>query len=501
DRPVRPGAVGVRGGHRPGDPRRARHGREDVLRVRHELRRRAQHPHLPGLPGPAGGAAGRQRAGDRVDDPHRAGAALRHRRLVPLRAQELLLPRHAEELPDLAVRRAAVHRRLPRRRRPGRGRHTRGGAGADRAGPPRGGHRQVAARRRGDGPHPRRVALAGRLQPGRHPAGGDRHPAGRRHRSPGGRGGARLRRRAARRPARARGVGRAHGAGVPALRRQRLAQPPGPALGHAVGDQERQLPAVGRARRPFRGRAPGRPPARRRADRAGDAALPRGHRAVDAGALEGGGDRLPLLPRARPRARRAGSGLGGRAARRAARSAVRASQAADGRAGPVGAGQRRHGQRRCARPGAGHGRGRCSGCRGAQHVAGPAGPGREHPWGGGGRPAGGTGAGRPGRRAGLVRGADRGARAPGRRRRAGRRGRARRRGGGSRPGRRLRRGRAGRGGRRGAGRSAGRRREGARRQGAGGRRAGGRGHEGHPRAGRRPGRAPPAAGAARRRGL
>ena len=36
--------------------------------------------------------------------------------MVPVRAEELLLPGHAEELPDLAVRRAAVHRRVPRRR-------------------------------------------------------------------------------------------------------------------------------------------------------------------------------------------------------------------------------------------------------------------------------------------------------------------------------------------------------------------------------------------------
>ena len=36
--------------------------------------------------------------------------------MVPVRPEELLLPGHAEELPDLAVRRAALRRRLPRRR-------------------------------------------------------------------------------------------------------------------------------------------------------------------------------------------------------------------------------------------------------------------------------------------------------------------------------------------------------------------------------------------------
>ena len=42
----------------------------------------------------------------------RARAELRDRRVVPLRAEELLLPGHAEELPDLAVRRADRLRRL-----------------------------------------------------------------------------------------------------------------------------------------------------------------------------------------------------------------------------------------------------------------------------------------------------------------------------------------------------------------------------------------------------
>ena len=61
--------------------------------------------------------------------------------------EELLLPGHAEELPDLAVRRADLRRRLDRRGH----RHPRGPAdlpGRDRARPHGGGHRQVAARRR-----------------------------------------------------------------------------------------------------------------------------------------------------------------------------------------------------------------------------------------------------------------------------------------------------------------------------------------------------------------
>ena len=54
--------------------------------------------------------------------------------------------------------------------------------GRDRARASRGGHRQVAARRRVDRTDPWRDALAGRLQPRRHPARRDRHEARRRHR-------------------------------------------------------------------------------------------------------------------------------------------------------------------------------------------------------------------------------------------------------------------------------------------------------------------------------
>ena len=113
---VRRRAGPLRAGDRPGDARRARHRVEDVLRLLDRVRRRAEHPHLPGLPRPARRAAGGQRGGDRVDDPDRAGAELLDRDVVPVRAEELLLPGHAEELPDLAVRRAAVRRRLPGRR-------------------------------------------------------------------------------------------------------------------------------------------------------------------------------------------------------------------------------------------------------------------------------------------------------------------------------------------------------------------------------------------------
>ena len=113
---VRGRARGVRPGHGPRGPRRAEHRDEDVLRLPGDLRRRAEHADLPDLSGPSGLDACRQRQGRGVRDPHRAGAELRDRGVVPVRAQELLLPGHAEELPDQPVRRADRLRRLDRRR-------------------------------------------------------------------------------------------------------------------------------------------------------------------------------------------------------------------------------------------------------------------------------------------------------------------------------------------------------------------------------------------------
>ena len=66
-------------------------------------------------------------------DPHRPGAELPDRRVVPVRPEELLLPGHAEELPDLAVRRADRLRRLPRRRRRDRRGHRTFRVGIERA--------------------------------------------------------------------------------------------------------------------------------------------------------------------------------------------------------------------------------------------------------------------------------------------------------------------------------------------------------------------------------
>ena len=53
---------------------------EDVLRLRALLRRRAERPHLPGLPRPSRRAAGAQRAGDPLRAADRGGARVRGRR-------------------------------------------------------------------------------------------------------------------------------------------------------------------------------------------------------------------------------------------------------------------------------------------------------------------------------------------------------------------------------------------------------------------------------------
>ena len=256
DRALRPGA-GSRGA------RRARHRVEDVLRLRDRVRRRAEHAGLPDVPGPARVAAGAQPHRRRVGDPHRSRAQLLHRVVVPVRTQELLLPGHAEELPDLAVRRADLLRGLARRR----GRDRRGPAHVprrDRARAHGGGHRQVAARRWRHRPHPGCRLLAGRLQPRRHPADRDRHqahrpvPAATRPRSP-----APTSPRCASCCARSTSpTSRWSRARCAATRTCRCADSPDVAAGHPHRDQERQLAALGRARGALRDAAAGGGPAR-----------------------------------------------------------------------------------------------------------------------------------------------------------------------------------------------------------------------------------------------
>ena len=79
---------------------------------------------------------------------------------------------------------------------------------------------------------------------------------------------------------------------------------------HQGRDQEHELVQERARRDRARGQAPGGGPRRRRARRAGDAAVGRGARGDAVDALQGAGARLPLLPRAGPSA-------GGRRRRRA----------------------------------------------------------------------------------------------------------------------------------------------------------------------------------------
>ena len=175
---------------------------------------RAQQPHLPGLPGPAGRAAGhqptRRRARPRDRPRHRGDDAGRH----PLGPQELLLSRPAQGLPDQPVRPAARLGR-PAGRRDVRGpvRPSASPGRISRRTRPSSCTRTDRGRAQGE---------PGRLQPLRRPAHGDRH----RPRHPVGRAGAPLRRGAAAAAAHDRRVRRRHGAWPDAGRGQRLA--PGP---------------------------------------------------------------------------------------------------------------------------------------------------------------------------------------------------------------------------------------------------------------------------------
>ena len=271
--------------------------------------------------------------------------------MVPDGAEELLLSRHDEELPDLAVRRADRLRRL---RRPGGRRRDvprRGGARAH------GGGRGQGDPRRRLRPHPGRRLLADRLQPRRRASDRDRHQADPRHGRQGTRGRKGLRRTPARTDEGARRLGRSDGAGVAALRRQHLAcADRRRGTGHPHRDQERQLASLRRAGDPLRDDAPGRDPRRRRQGEAGDPPLPRGRWDDVLGPLEGAGRGLPLFRGARPDADRAEPRVGGGVARHASRAARRASRPAAGRLGLQRHRLRGRGQLQRPRTGRGDGR-------------------------------------------------------------------------------------------------------------------------------------------------
>ena len=284
---------------------------------------RAEHAHLPGLPGAPGRAAGREPHRRRVDDQARPRARLRDRR------RSAVFPRKNYFYPDnpkgyqisqydeplcvggrLAVpggRRAfeVGFVRAHLEEDAAKTVHVGGGTG-----------RKIGAR-----------ALADRLQPRRHAAGRDRHAAG----HPLGRAGRALPPAAAPDDRRARHLRRANGGGDAPLRRQRLRAPG--RLGrapHPLGAEEHELVPLHRPR-DRRRRPRSRSSSTSRAARSSSTPTTTSrHGHADAAPLEGGGGRLPLLPRARPRAGRARAGAG-RAAARGAAGAARRRGSAHGR--------------------------------------------------------------------------------------------------------------------------------------------------------------------------
>ena len=337
---------------RPGDgprgARRAEHRVEDVLRLPDGVRRRAEHPGLPDLPR-ACPARCRSSTRKAVESAIRIGLALnceiaewcrfaRKNYFYPDMPKNFQTSQYDEPIAFDGWTR----RRRRRRDRPDR----------DRARAHGGGHRQVAARRRRHRPHPRRGLLAGRLQPGRHPADRDRHQD--RSRAP-----------ARRRPL----VARAYvaqlrdlllGLGVSDVRMEQgslrcdvnLSLRAGRLGGarHPHRDQERQLAALGRAGGALRDR-----PAGGASSTAGGSILQETrHWHEDTGITTLGPREvrrrgLPLLPRARPGAGRAVARVGRGAAGHAARAAARAPRPAAGRLGLLRPRDARHRRRRRAR--------------------------------------------------------------------------------------------------------------------------------------------------------
>ena len=189
-----------------------------------------------------------------------------------------------------------------------------------------------------------------------------------------------VRHRAARADAHPRRLRRADGAGLAALRRQPVAAPLAGRPARAPGRETKNvnsLRSVERAVRYEIARQAARAD-RRRPDRAGDPALPRGHRQHDVRPVEGGGRGLPLLPGARPGAGRARPASGSRSCGPACPSCRAVRRAGCRRRG----GCRDHemqlaGQRRRGRPGREHRRRGRAARRRPQVVDGRARPARQ----------------------------------------------------------------------------------------------------------------------------
>ena len=195
----------------------------------------------------------------RARDPLRPGGRREDRAALGVRAQELLLPRPAEGLPDQPVRRPGGPGRHPDLRV----REGRQAGNQDRQPdprPPGRRRRQIAAR--GLPRHERH-----RPEPRRHAAAGNRVRAGNAQRGRSGR----LRQGPARAGDVAGRLRRQHAGRLVPLRRQRLGAPGRPAgIRHPLRDQEPELlPLHGRGD-PLRSAAPDRADRRRRQGGAGD---------------------------------------------------------------------------------------------------------------------------------------------------------------------------------------------------------------------------------------
>ena len=250
------------------------------------LWRCAEQPGEPDRCGHAGDVAGVERALGRAGGEDRARARGACQPGLDLRAEELFLPGPAQRLPDQPVR-ASDRRPRPSADRPAGRPHQ-----AHRHHPPasRDGCRQVAAR-------PARGRDADRPQPLGRGLDGDRLRAGHPH----ARGGRAVHAQAALDPPLSRHLRRQHGGGLDALRRQCLgAQGRRHRARHALRDQERQLHALRRQGHRVRGQAPGRAARGRRQGGAGDPPVRRAKGRDPLDARQGGGARLPLLPRPRP---------------------------------------------------------------------------------------------------------------------------------------------------------------------------------------------------------
>ncbi len=295
---------------------RPRHADQALLPLLDRLpRRRAEHPRLPGLPRAARHHAGREPGRDRVRAEGREGLPLRDPRGVRVLAEELLLPRPAQGLPDHPVRPPPRARRVHR----DRGRGGRREARPPDPDPRRGGPR--AARPQGERrPGP---VLARRLQPLGRAA--DRNRDRARHEL--AQGGAAPPRPAPRDPRVPRRLRLGEG-GLAPRRREHL--DPGPRAGRG----QEHLVVHGRREGPdLRDHAPALAHPARGDHRARDPALRRGPRHHHELPLEGRGARLPLLPRAGP-APAPGRGLGRR--HRAARAPRGPARPVRGAVRPLG---------------------------------------------------------------------------------------------------------------------------------------------------------------------